>query len=100
MIPGPHTLTLGLARADTRRKGRMEFTVNEAFLDLYKGYELHCSPQELQDGRWSPALLICRSEGAHRDERMMSISGGPFDSKRDAAVAARGAGRRWVDAQG
>jgi hypothetical protein len=72
-----------------------------AFMKQHKGYELHCEPTKLANGKFAPSLLICRSEGTHRDETKMSLPPPhEFDAQRDAADHAWAVGVRWVDDQG
>jgi len=67
-----------------------------AYVTRYKGYQLHCTPEELVNGRFA-ARLMCRSPGPDGKVIAVALTSGSFESKRKAAVYACDQGKEWVD---
>lgn len=62
----------------------------------YKGYELHCYAQELQNDRFSPVFVPTLHKGPKTEEGKRDFDA-EYDTMEEAVEFARKAAIAWVD---
>jgi hypothetical protein len=66
---------------------------------FYNGYELHCDPMKMMDGRFGAQVFICDDRGSERLERQFPALE-YFATEKEAVDHAYAFGKRWVDDRG
>ena len=67
------------------------------FVEKYNGYTLHCAPQPTHDEGFLAFLIVTHGARPVQVDCAAVLELGAFESQSQAALAALGAGIRWVD---
>ena len=62
----------------------------------YRGFQLHCGPMPMRDGRYGAQVIISNNEGdQHIDRKFSTLE--YFSTEAEAISYAKDYGMRWID---